>query len=67
MEVRGAFGKGDPVSICDAQGAEVARGLIGYDADAARRIQGLKSDAIETVLGYRDRPVLIHRDDLVLR
>ena len=28
---------------------------------------GKRSDAIEAVLGYAGRPVLIHRDDLVLR
>jgi glutamate 5-kinase len=66
-EVRGQFGKGDPVSVLDAEGREVARGLAGYDADAARRIRGLRSDAIEAALGYSDRPVLIHRNDLVLR
>ena len=66
-EVRGQFGKGDPVSVLDREGREVARGLAGYDADAARRIRGLRSDAIEGALGYSDRPVLIHRNDLVLR
>ncbi len=66
-EVRGQFGKGDPVSVLDGEGREVARGLAGYDADAARRIRGLRSDAIEGALGYSDRPVLIHRNDLVLR
>ena len=35
--------------------------------DAARQIRGLRSDAIEAVLGYSDRPELIHRNDLVLR
>ena len=66
-EVRGQFGKGDPVSVLDGTGREVARGLAGYDAEAARRIRGLRSDAIEAVLGYGDRPELIHRNDLVLR
>lgn len=66
-EVRGQFGKGDPVSVLDGAGREVARGLAGYDADAARQIRGLRSDAIEAVLGYSDRPELIHRNDLVLR
>ena len=67
VEVRGQFGKGDPVSVLDGEGREVARGLACYDADAARAIRGLRSDAIEAALGYSDRPVLIHRDDLVLR
>jgi glutamate 5-kinase len=67
VEVRGRFEKGDPVSVLDPEGREVARGLTSYDDDAARKIMGLKSAAIEKVLGYSGRPVLIHRDDLVLR
>ncbi len=67
VEVRGRFDKGDPVAVLDPEGREVARGLASYDDDAARRIMGLKSSAIEAALGYSGRPVLIHRDDLVLR
>ena len=67
VEVRGRFDKGDPVAVLDPEGREVARGLASYDDDAARRIMGLKSSAIAAALGYSGRPVLIHRDDLVLR
>jgi glutamate 5-kinase len=64
--VDGGFGKGDAVVVLDEAGREIARGLAGYGADEARAIQGRRSDAIEAVLGYAGRGVLIHRDDLVL-
>jgi glutamate 5-kinase len=63
--VEGAFDKGDAVMIKDADGRPVAKGLAGYGAKEAALIQGQKSDAIEALLGYRGRSVLIHRDDLV--
>jgi glutamate 5-kinase len=63
--VEGAFDKGDAVLIKDGGGRAIAKGLASYGARDAALIQGLKSDAIETVLGYRGPSVLIHRDDLV--
>jgi glutamate 5-kinase len=63
--VDGRFGKGDAVVIRDEAGAEIARGLVRYDAGDAGRICGLKSDAIEPALGYTAGPV-VHADDLAL-
>ena len=64
--VEGRFGKGDAVVVRDPDGREFARGLCRYDAEEAERIIGLRSDAIETVLGYSSGPTLIHADDLAL-
>jgi glutamate 5-kinase len=62
----GRFESGDTVSIVSPDGGEVARGIIAYgDADAAR-ILGRRSSEIESVLGFRGREELIHRDDLVI-
>ncbi len=61
----GRFGKGDAVVIRDEAGHEIARGLVRYEADDAMRICGLKSEAIEGVLGYISGP-LVHADDLAL-
>ncbi len=65
-EVTGGFHRGDPVSVRDALGREVARGLSAYDSEDARRISGHRSEAIEAILGWRGRDEVIHRDDLVL-
>ncbi len=66
MAVKGDFPRGEAVRITDMEGREIARGLAAYPADDARRIMGHKSDKIETLLGYRGKDELIHRDDLVL-
>jgi len=63
--VEGRFGRGDAVVVRDLNGHELARGLTRYDAADAERILGLKSDAIEAVLGYAAGP-MIHADDLAL-
>ncbi len=65
-KLEGSFMRGDTVSIITAEGREIARGLVAYDAADAARILGLKSSEIEKVLGFRGRDVLIHRDDMVL-
>jgi glutamate 5-kinase len=64
--VEGAFRRGDPVAVRDAAGQELARGLVAYDAADAARILGRRSEELETVLGWRGRDEIIHRDDLVL-
>ena len=66
VRVEGTFERGDPVIVRDQDGAEVARGLSAYSSGDADRIKGLKSSDTETVLGYRGREEIIHRDDLVL-
>jgi glutamate 5-kinase len=65
-EVRGDFSRGEVVSCVDDSGKEVARGLVNYDADEARRIIGQPSGKIAEILGYVDDEELIHRDNLVL-
>ena len=64
--VEGRFEKGDAVVVRDASGRELARGLAAYDAEDARRVAGLRSDALEAALGWRGPDELIHRDHLVL-
>jgi len=64
--VSGSFARGDAVTVEDAAGRVLARGLANYGADDARRIIGRKSSEIAATLGWRGRDELIHRDDLVL-
>ena len=64
--VEGEFTRGEIVACLDPEGLEVARGLVNYSADEARRIIGQSSDRIEAILGYVDEPELIHRDNLVV-
>jgi len=62
----GRFDRGDTVSIVGPDGAEVARGICAYSDGDTARIIGRKSAEIETVLGFRGRDEIVHRDDLVL-
>ncbi|WP_246191209.1 glutamate 5-kinase [Aureimonas leprariae] len=64
--IAGEFMRGDTILVLDEDGREVARGLVSYDAAEARAIMGLKSAAIEAVLGHGPRTAMIHRDDLVM-
>lgn len=65
-EITGEFNRGEIVSCQTVDGKEIARGLVNYNADEARRIMGKSSDRIEEILGYLDDQELIHRDNLIL-
>ncbi|MDL2399720.1 glutamate 5-kinase [Rhizobium mayense] len=64
--VAGNFGRGDTVAVIGPSGREIARGLVGYDAEEARQITGRRSAEIEAILGYPGRAAMVHRDDLVM-
>ncbi len=66
VSVKGRFERGDLVTLRRVDGSEIGRGLCAYSNDDAARIAGHKTRDIETILGYRGRDELIHRDDLVL-
>jgi glutamate 5-kinase len=65
-QIDGRFDRGDPVTVKDQHGNEIARGLVAYNASDAERIAGKKSLEIEAILGFRGRDEMIHRDDLTL-
>ena len=62
-QVSGEFQRGAVVAVLDTEGRDIARGLVNYSADEARRIAGKASGEIEHILGYVDEPELIHRDN----
>ncbi len=64
--IDGEFKRGDVVNVKDRGGRVLARGLVAYAADDARRIAGRKSVEIEKLLGFRGRDEMVHRDDLVV-
>ena len=66
VSVSGEFQRGEVVACLDADGREIARGLVNYSAEETRRIMRRPSAEIEKILGYMDEPELIHRDNLVL-
>lgn len=64
--VSGDFSRGELVVLEDENGREIGRGLVNYSAEECRRITGVASDRIETVLGFSREPELIHRDNLLV-
>ncbi|WP_448659977.1 glutamate 5-kinase [Sphingomonas sp. CJ99] len=65
VSVRGAFFRGDPVTI-EGPAGPIARGLSEYDAHDAARLLGKRSDEQAAILGYAPRSALVHRDHLVM-
>ncbi|HVK18038.1 MAG TPA: glutamate 5-kinase [Fimbriiglobus sp.] len=66
LSVKGDFGKGDVVSVCDSDSVEVARGLVNYSSQDAIRIAGLSTEQVTTTLGKLPYAEMIHRDNLVV-
>jgi glutamate 5-kinase len=66
VSVIGEFSRGDPVLVRGVDGKDIAKGLSAYGSEDARRIAGHRSSEIATLLGWRGRDELVHRDDLVL-
>lgn len=62
--VEGDFGVGSCVSIVGVGGREVARGLVGLDADDLRRVLGHTTDQARQALGSDRVGVVVHRDQL---
>ena len=63
-DVRGKFGRGDPVVIKGPDGM-FGKGLTRYTNSEVALIKGRQSGDIEALLGYPGRAALIHRDDMV--
>lgn len=63
--IEGEFRRGELVSICSEHGAEVARGLVNYNATEAALLIGCHSDKISQRLGYVNEPELVNRDNMV--
>ncbi len=65
-DVQGDFDKGECVEVV-ADAVVIARGLCNYNSTDLRRVQGLSSQEMAKILGYKDFTSVIHRDNLVLK
>ena len=63
--LKGEFNKGDLV-VCQSQNKEIAKGFSNFNASELDQIIGLKSEEINSKLGYTSAEEVIHRDNLVL-
>jgi glutamate 5-kinase len=64
--VEGSFTRGEIVICVDQDDNEIARGLVNYNSDEARKIIGISSREIESMLGYRGESEMIHRDNIAV-
>jgi glutamate 5-kinase len=64
VEVKGTFDRGDVVSIVDEKGKELARGIVNYSSDEAKKISGLHSQSIDEHIAQRNYDALITRDNI---
>ena len=62
----GEFSRGELVSCINADGQEVARGLIIYSSADTQKLLGQSSERFEAVLGYSGEPELVHRDNMIV-
>ena len=66
FQVDGQFGVGDPVRCLNMQNKPVAVGLTNFSSDDLRKIKGVHSDKIVTILGNKECDEVMHRDNLVI-
>ncbi len=62
-EVKGAFERGDVVSVEDTNGREFARGIVNYNSTEAGHAIGQHSHALDNVVG-RNYDAIITRDNI---
>ncbi|MDC0093432.1 glutamate 5-kinase [Alphaproteobacteria bacterium] len=62
----GTYEKGDLIMIVDKNKKIIGKGLTHFNQAEVELIRGCHSDNIETILGYRGKDEVVHRDDLVL-
>jgi glutamate 5-kinase len=67
LRVAGDFQRGDAVTIRTAEGDAIGLGLSSFGAIEIAAIAGRKSEEVEAILGYRRRPAVVEKNDLVLR
>ena len=64
--VYGEFQSSEAVQLCDAQGNEIARGIVNYSSSELQQIKGHRSEEIPAILGYVGVETVVHRDNLVI-
>ncbi|KAG2493493.1 hypothetical protein HYH03_008309 [Edaphochlamys debaryana] len=67
-KVSGSFNPQDCVSLCDASGVELARGLVNFSFDEVAAVAGSKHGArpVGDQLGFPTMEEVVHRENLVL-
>ncbi|GIP25688.1 glutamate 5-kinase [Paenibacillus sp. J23TS9] len=64
-EVEGHFQTGDVVEVLSLEGTVLGRGIVNYDDEQLRRIQGMSSSEVIQTLELVHRLEVIHRDEWI--
>lgn len=63
---QGLFERGDIVKVKDAEGKDIAIGLMNYAAADIQKIKGRRSKEIEALLGYAYGDEVIHHNNMAV-
>lgn len=66
VSIEGHFERGDALEVVDPTDTPISRGISSYSSDDAMKLIGHNTTEIESIVGYKGRPALIHTDDMVL-
>jgi glutamate 5-kinase len=66
MDAKGAFERGDIVSLVDSQNMEIGRGLTNYGLRDVLCICGKKTAELREIVGQNVHTEVIHRDNMQL-
>jgi len=67
IDVTGVFAKGDTIEVLNKNKKLICIGFSSYPSEDAKKIAGFKSNEIKKLLGYHQKDVVVHRDDMVLK
>ncbi len=65
-KVVGTFDRGEVIQCVNESGHEILKGLVNYNSEDVKKIIGVSSDKIESILGYVNESSLIHRNNMII-
>ena len=66
IKVTGTFDRGEVIQCVNESEDEILIGLLNYNSEEVKKIIGLSSDKIESILGYVNESSLIHRNNMII-
>ncbi|ACT57867.1 glutamate 5-kinase [Hirschia baltica] len=66
LSVEGHFDRGDGIDVVGPGNVLISRGFSAYSSSDSMKLIGCNSSQIESIVGYKGRPALIHTDDMLV-
>ena len=64
--VKGEFLKGNVIDVINKNGDTIAKGLVNFSSMEIKKLEGVKSELVESIVGYKCKNEIIHANDLVV-